>query len=318
MRVLLVGASGAIGRRLIPWLLHRGYEVIGAFKNPAHFEQVQSLGAKPVVLDVLDREAVRKTVLGTGPDVIIHEATALGVKFDFKHLDRSFVQTNKLRTLGTDNLLAAAKDAGIGRFVAQSYANYRYVRSDGWVKSEDDPLDPNPLPAMKETYDAMSYLDKTVTEAGGVALRYGGFYGDPYNETERAGMLDPVRKRMFPIIGDGSGYFSFIHLEDAAEATALALEHEVKGIYNIVDDEPAPLREWLPFLASVLGAKPPRHFPAWLARLFAGDLAVMMGTRTRAASNAKAKLALRWALHYPSWRQGFVAAYASWAKTGPI
>jgi nucleoside-diphosphate-sugar epimerase len=203
-------------------------------------------------------------------------------------------------------------------FIAQSYASYRYARSNGWVKSEDDPLDPDPLPVMRETYDAMSYLDKTVTEAGGVALRYGGFYGDPYNETERGGMLDPVRKRMFPIIGDGSGYASFIHLEDAAEATVLALDRKVKGIYNIVDDEPAPLREWLPFLAGVLDAKPPRHFPAWLARLFAGDLAVMVGTQTRAASNAKAKRDLRWTLRYPSWRQGFVVAYASWAKASPI
>ena len=201
------------------------------------------------------------------------------------------------------------------RFIAQSYANYRYARAGGWVKTEDDPLDPEPLAAMRETYDAMSHLDKAVTDAGGVALRYGGFYGDPDNEAERAGMIEPVRKRMFPIIGNGNGFASFVHLEDAAEATALALDHDVTGIYNMVDDEPAPLREWLPFLAEVLGAKPPRHYPTWLARLFAGDLAVMVGTETRGASNAKAKLEFGWTLRYSSWRQGFVAAYGSWAKT---
>jgi nucleoside-diphosphate-sugar epimerase len=315
MLVFIAGASGAIGRRLVPRLVGRGYEVVGAFKNPDHVERVRALGAKPVVLDVLDKEAVRKALLETKPQAIIHEATALSVKFDFKHLDRTFAQTNRLRTEGTDNLLAAAREAGVRRFVAQSYASYRYARVGGWVKSEDDPLDPNPLPAMRGMYDAMSYLDRVVTGSGGTALRYGGFYGDPYNEAERAGILEPVRKRMFPIIGNGDGYASFIHLEDAAEATVLALEKDIKGIYNIVDDEPAPLREWLPFLAKVLGAKPPRHFPAWLARLFAGQLAVMVGTETRGASNAKAKRELGWAPSYPSWQQGFVSAYASWAKT---
>lgn len=315
MRVFVAGASGAIGRRLVPRLVGRGHEVFGAFKSPENIECVRAIGAKPIVLDLLDTSAVRKTVLETKPEAIIHEATALSGKFDFKHLDRSFAQTNRLRTEGTDALLAAAREAGVRRFLAQSYASYRYARVGGWVKTEVDPLDSKPLAAMRETYNAMSYLDKVVTDGGGVALRYGGFYGNPNDETERAGILDPVRKRMFPIIGNGNGVASFIHLEDAAEATVLALEHDVVGIYNIVDDEPAPLREWLPFLADVLGAKPPRHFPAWLARLFAGDLAVMVGTETRGASNAKAKRELGWALRYRSWRQGFMATYASGAKT---
>jgi nucleoside-diphosphate-sugar epimerase len=207
--------------------------------------------------------------------------------------------------------LAAAKVAGVRRFVAQSYASYRYQRVGGRVKTEEDSLDPDPPAAMHEINAAMSYLDHTVTEAGGVALRYGGFYGDPSSAAERANFLEPVLKRTFPIVGNGEGYASFIHLEDAATATVLAVENDVRGIYNVVDDEPAPVREWLPYLASVLGAKPPRHFPAWMARLFAGELAVILGEELRGASNAKAKREFGMKLRYPSWRQGFVAAYAS-------
>jgi nucleoside-diphosphate-sugar epimerase len=258
------------------------------------------------VLDLLDTAAVSRAVLESKPDGIIHEATALSGKFDFGHMDRTFAQTNRLRTRGTDNLLAAAREAGVLRFVAQSYASYRYARTGGFVKTEDDPLDPSPPSVMKEIYAAMNYLDDVVTKAGGVALRYGGFYGDPVDA-----MVDSVRKRMFPLVGDGGAYASFIHLEDAAAATVLALEHNVTGIYNIVDDEPAPAREWLPYLAKTLGAKPPRHYPAWLARLFAGELAVTMGTELRAASNAKAKRELGLKLRYPSWRQGFAANAAT-------
>jgi len=310
MRVFVAGASGAIGKRLVPQLVDRGHDVVGTFKSPSNIEKVRAMGAEPVVLDLLNAEAVRKAVLDTKPDAIIHEATALGSGVDFKHMDRSFADTNRLRTKGTDALLDAARDAGVRRFVAQSFASYRYARVGSWVKTEDDPLDPNPPEAMKEIYSAMDYLDQAVTRAGGVALRYGGFYGDPGNSAERAGMLEPVIKRMFPIVGNGGGYASFIHLEDAAAATILALEHNARGTYNIVDDEPAPVREWLPYLANVLGAKPPRHFPAWMARLVAGELAVMMGTELRGASNAKAKRELGWTLRYPSWRKGFVAAYS--------
>jgi nucleoside-diphosphate-sugar epimerase len=305
MRVFVVGASGAIGTRLVSQLTARGHEVIGTFQSPGHAERVRALGAQPIRLDLLDAGAVRKAVLETKPEAIVHEATALANLRDFKHFDRSFAQTNRLRTEGTDALLAAAREAGVRRFVAQSFASMRYTRQGGPVKTEDDPLDPSPVAAMRETAAAMRHLDGAVTGAGGIALRYGGFYGAP-NE----GMLEPVRKGMFPIVGDGGGVFSFIHLEDAAAATVLALEHGRAGIYHVVDDEPAPMREWLPFLAGVLGAKPPRRVPRWLAHLFAGEAMVVMATESRGASNAKAKRELGWTLRYPSWRQGFVAAYA--------
>jgi len=305
MRVFVAGASGAIGKRLVPQLVERGHEVVGAFRNPEHVERVRALGAKPMVLDLLDAAAVSRAVLDSKPDGIIHEATALSGKFDFRHIDQTFAQTNRLRIQGTDNLLAAAREARVRRFVAQSYASYRYARAGSFVKTEEDLLDPSPPAAMSEIYTAMNYLDDVVTKSGGVALRYGGFYGDPVDA-----MVESVRKRMLPLVGDGGAFASFIHLEDAAAATVLALEHDAAGIYNIVDDEPAPAREWLPYLAKTLGAKPPRHFPAWLARIFGGELAVMMGTELRAASNAKAKREFGLALRYPSWRQGFVATYS--------
>jgi nucleoside-diphosphate-sugar epimerase len=306
MRVFVAGASGAIGTRLVPQLVDRGHEVIGTFRSPGHAARVQALGAQPVALDLLDPGAVRQAVREAEPEAIAHEATALADLSDFKHFDRSFHQTNRLRTEGTDALLAAAREAGVRRFVAQSYASARYVREGGPVKSEDDPLDSTPVPAARESVAAMRHVDDAVTEAGGVALRYGTFYG-----ASNDGLPEPVRKRQFPIIGKGGGVTSFIHLDDAAAATVLALERDVAGIYNIVDDVPAPAREWLPVLAEVLGAKPPRRFPRWLARLLAGEFVVMMGTESRGASNAKAKRELGWELRYPSWREGFKAAYAS-------
>jgi 2-alkyl-3-oxoalkanoate reductase len=306
MRVLVAGASGAIGSRVVPQLISRGHEVIGTFRSRGHGERVRALGAEPVALDLLDPIAVRDAVLLARPDAIVHQATALSNLRDFKHFDRSFAQTNRLRTEGTDALLAAAREAGVRRFIAQSYASARYERTGGPVKTEDDPLDPDPVPAMRETVAAMRYLDETVVAAGGVALRYGGFYG-----AANDGLVEPVRRRLFPIVGDGRGVSSFIHLDDAATATVLALEHDAAGVYNIVDDDPAPAREWLPVLAQVLGAKPPRRVPRWLARLFAGEAAVMLGTESRGASNAKAKRELGWTPRYPSWREGFVAAYAS-------
>jgi 2-alkyl-3-oxoalkanoate reductase len=310
MRVFVAGASGAIGTRLVPHLIDRGHEVIGTFASPASDERVRELGALPVALDLLDERAVRAAVRAAEPDAIVHQATALAdVRFS-RNLDRTFAKTNRLRTEGTHALLAAARATGVDRVVAQSFANARYVREGGPVKTEDDPLDPAPLPSTRETNAAMRYLDEAVTQAGGVALRYGNFYGAPND-----GLLEPVRKRQFPIVGEGNGVSSFIHLEDAAAATVIALENdEAAGIYNVVDDEPAPVREWLPVLADVLGAKPPRRVPRWLARVFAGDAAVMMGTEARGASNAKVKRELGFELRYPSWRQGFLAAYAA---TGP-
>jgi nucleoside-diphosphate-sugar epimerase len=306
MRVFVAGASGAIGTRLVPQLIDAGHEVIGTHKSPASGEHLRKLGAKPVSLDLLDARAVRKAVLESGPEAIVHEATALATAKWGRNFDKTFATTNELRTEGTDALLAAAREAGVHRFVAQSFASYRYVRQGGPVKTEDDPLHPTAPANAQQSFAAMRYLDEAVTEAGGIVLRYGAFYG-----AANDGLVAPVRKRLYPIIGDGGGIISFIHLDDAAAGTVLALEKDGPAIYNIVDDDPAPVREWLPVLAETLGAKPPRHFPTWLARLLAGEAAVVMGTEARGASNAKGKRELGWGLRYPSWRQGFLAVYSS-------
>jgi nucleoside-diphosphate-sugar epimerase len=221
-----------------------------------------------------------------------------------RRLDRTFAMTNRLRVAGTDALIAAARQAGVARFVAQSFANLRYARVGGPVKTEEDPLGSAPARSMRETYAAMRHLDEAVVGAGGIALRYGSFYG-----ADDDGLVEPVRRRQLPIVADGGGVSSFVHLDDAASATVLALEHGEPGIYNVVDDEPAPVREWLPVLAEALGAAPPRHVPRWVARLVAGEGAVMMGTSVRGASNAKARRELGWELHDPSWREGFRAVY---------
>jgi 2-alkyl-3-oxoalkanoate reductase len=307
MRVFVVGASGAIGSRLVPQLIERGHEVVGSARSSDKTERLRGLGAQSLVLDALDVRAVREAVAAARPDAIVHQATALTGLSDLKHFDRSFAQTNRLRTEGTDNLLAAARETGVRRFVAQSFASYgRYAREGGPVKSEDDPLDTTPVPAMRETIAAARHLEQAVTDAGGITLRYGTFYGEPDDV-----LVAAVRTQKFPVVGDGAGVWSFIHLDDAAAATALALEHDGPAVYNIVDDEPSPTGEWLPELGRIVGAKPPRHVPAWLARLFAGEAAVMMGTEARGASNAKAKRELGWTLRHPSWRQGFADLYAN-------
>lgn len=303
MRVLVIGASGAIGARLVPRLRERGHEVIGTARSPGKAGRLRALGAEPLTLNLLDADAARRAVLEASPEAIIHQATALAEAGFSRNLDRAFAETNRLRTEGTDTLLAAAREAGVRRFVAQSFAPYRYAREGGPVKTENDPLDPAPPKTARETNTAMRHLDEAVTGAGGIALRYGGFYG-----AANDGLVPAVRKRQFPIVGDGGGVMSFIHLDDAAAATVLALEDGQPGVYNIVDDEPAPVRDWLPVLAEALGAGPPRHAPRWLARLIVGKGLVMM-TEARGASNAKAKRELGWTLRYPSWRQGFAAAY---------
>lgn len=304
MRVLVVGASGAIGTRLVPQLRQRGHEVIGSSRSADKAGRLRALGAEPIVVDALDAHAVREAVSAARPGAIIYQATALADAGFSRNLDRSFARTNRLRTEGIDILLAAAREAGVHRFVAQSFAPYRYAREGGPVKTEDDALDRSPPKTARRTNAAMTHLDQAVTGAGGIALRYGGFYGDPRND----GLVKPVRKRQMPIVGDGGGISSWIHLDDAAAATVLALDLGGPAVYNIVDDEPAPLREWLPALAEALGAKAPRHIPFWLARLVMGEGLVMM-TESRGASNAKAKKDLGWTLRYPSWRQGFTAAY---------
>src|SRR4051794_6858045 len=262
MRVFVAGASGAIGTRLVAQLIESGHEVIGTSTSPNSAERVRRLGAKPVKLDLLDPQAVRKSVLGAAPDAIVHEATALANAKFTRNLDKTFVVTNRLRTEGTDALLAAGREAGVTRFVAQSFASYRGIREGGMVKTEDDPLDPDPPATMRESWAGMNHLEDAVTDAGGIVLRYGVFYG-----AANDGLIVPVRKRQFPIIGDGGGMISWIHLDDAAAATVIALEREGPDIYAITDDEPAPVREWLPVLAEALGAKAPRRLPRWLARL---------------------------------------------------
>jgi nucleoside-diphosphate-sugar epimerase len=304
MRVFVAGATGAIGTRLVPQLRERGHEVIGSSRSADKAEGLRALGAEPVALDVLNRDAVHEAVVAARPDAIIHQATALAGLSDFKHFDRSFAETNRLRTEGTDALLAVAREVGVGRFLAQSFAGWPYAREGGPVKSEEDPLDASPVPTMRETMAAIRHLEQAVAGAGGVVLRYGGFYGSPEDA-----QVDVVRKRRFPIVADGGGIWSFVHLDDAAAATVLALERGAPGIYNIVDDEPAPVREWLPALAAAVGAQPPRRIPRWLARLVGGEAGVVLMTEIRGASNAKAKRELGWTLRYPSWRQGFGAAY---------
>ena len=303
MRVLVVGASGVIGTRLVPQLRQGGHEVIGSCNSPGKMERLRALGAEPIMLNALDQAAVREAVANARPDAIIYQSTALANARFGRSLDKTFAQTNRLRTEGTDNLIAAALAAGVRRFVAQSFASFRYAREGGPIKSEDDRLDPAPAKSARQTHAAMTHLDQAVTAFGGIALRYGGFYG-PDDE----GLVAMVRKRFMPVIGDGSGVTSFVHLDDAAAAAVLALDHDGPAIYNITDDEPAAASEWIPALARVVGAKPPRHIPLWLIRAVAGQ-GILMMAQARGAANAKAKRELGWTLRYPTWRQGFPATY---------
>ena len=315
MKVFVAGATGALGRELIPQLVARGHEVVGMTRSASKQDLVRSLGARPAVADALDPDAVAQAVASAEPEVIVHQLTALSGKMslrDARHPERAPMgkMTNRLRTEATDHLLAAGRAVGAKRFVAQSFAGFRFARTGGPVQTEADPLDPAPPGGLGEVQAAYVYLEEAVTtiEWGeGLALRYGGFYGpgtgislDP-----DALMAAPVRKRQFPIVGDGGGVWSYVHIEDAAAATASAVERGRPGVYNVVDDEPAPVRDWLPVLASALDAKPPRRIPRWLGRLAAGEMATVMMTDVRGASNAKAKRELGWQLRYPSWRQGF-------------
>jgi nucleoside-diphosphate-sugar epimerase len=304
MRVLVVGATGAIGGRLVRQLRERGHEVTGTSRSAGRAGRLRDLGAEPVVLDVLDAAATRRVVAEARPDAVVYQATALAGGGFSRSLDKTFALTNRLRTEGTDHLLAAARAAGVPRFVAQSFAPYRYAHQGGLIRTEDDPVLTDPPGSARETFDAMQHVDEAVTGAGGIALRYGGFYGDP------DAMTDAVRKRRYPLVGDGAGMMSFIHLDDAAAATVLALDHDGPAVYNVTDDEPAPAREWLPALAAAVGGRPPRHVPARLGRLIMGEGLDMM-TGARGAANTKAKQELGWTLRYPSWRQGFPASYAA-------
>jgi nucleoside-diphosphate-sugar epimerase len=309
MRIFLAGATGAIGGRLVPLLLEAGHEVTGTTRSPAKADMLRAAGAEPVIADGLDRDAIVAAIAAARPDAIVHQLTALGDLTSLRNLDGAFALTNRLRTEGTDNLLAGAREAGTRRFIAQSFTGWPYARTGGPVKTEDDPLDPDPVPSMSKTLAAIRRLEQTVTQAGGIALRYGGFYGPGTGLTPGGDQVELIRKRRFPIVGDGGGVWSFIHIDDAAAATLAALERGTPGaIDNVVDDDPAPVREWLPALAAAAGAKPPRRLPRWLARVVAGESVATMMTEIRGASNAKAKRELGWEPAHPSWREGFRAA----------
>jgi nucleoside-diphosphate-sugar epimerase len=315
MKVFVAGATGAIGTQLVPQLAAAGHDVIGMTRSPAKTDMLRALGARPVVADALDPDAVARAVAETEPEVIVHQLTALkgdpGLR-EMRNPDRFAAMTNRLRTEGTDHLLAAGRAVGIRRFIAQSVvAIGTYARTGGPVTTEDDPPDLD-LPAKgRSGADAVRYLEDAVTGidwAEGIVLRYGAFYGPGTSLAPGAEQFEQVRKRKFPLVGDGGGVWSFIHIADAAEATVAAVEHGSRGIYNVVDDDPAPVAKWLPALAQELGAKKPVRVPRFIGRLFAGEAGVVMMTDARGASNAKAKRELAWRPAHPSWRQGFAAA----------
>ena len=309
MKVLIAGATGALGKQLVPRLVAGGHEVVGMTRSVSKRAALVAQGARAVVADALDPEQVRRTVADAQPDVMVHQLTALPGALDMRHFDRDFAETNRLRTEATDHLLAAGRATGVRRFVAQSFAGWPFARTGGPVKTEEDPLDPTPPEAMRSTFDAIRYLENAVTGADwteGVVLRYGFFYGPGTSLGLHGEQVELIRKRRFPVVGGGGGgVWSFIHVEDAAQATLAAVEGARPGIYNIVDDDPAPLAQWLPAVASALGAKPPRRAPRWLGRLVAGEPATVLMTESRGASNAKAKCELGWQPSHPSWREGF-------------
>jgi nucleoside-diphosphate-sugar epimerase len=306
VRVLVAGGTGVVGRRLVPQLVARGHEVTATTTSLAKRGLLEQLGADAVVMDGLDAMSVGEAVAKARPDAIVHQMTAIGGKPDLKHMDRWFATTSRLRTEGTDHLLAAAEATGVSRFVAQGYASWNGIRTGGWVKTEEDPLDLQAGTAAHAVMEAIRHLEDVVVQAGGAVLRYGGLYGPGATDDQ----VELVRKRQFPVVGGGTGYCSWVHLDDAASATVLAVEQEARGVFNIVDDEPAPASEWLPYLAACAGAKPPMRVPRWLARMLAGEVAVTMMTEGRGFSNAKAKRELGWELRYPSWRQGFMEGLA--------
>ncbi len=307
MRILVAGATGALGRRLVPLLVENGHEVIGTTRSPERARAIEAAGAEPAVVDPLDPDAVMAAVLRAGPEVVVHELTALAGFTDVRKVDEGFRVTNRLRTEGTDHLLAAARAARARRFVAQSFAGWPYARVGGPVKREEDPLDPNPPAALRSTFDAIRHLEAAALgaeELEGIVLRYGAFYGPGTSLGDGGSQLDPIRRR-YPIVGGGTGVWSFVHIDDAATATVAAVERGAPGVYNVVDDDPAPVSEWLPALAAAIGARPPWHLPAPLARLVVGEHGVVLMTDIRGASNAKARRDLGWQPAYPSWRAGF-------------
>jgi nucleoside-diphosphate-sugar epimerase len=311
MRVFVAGATGAIGKQLVPRLVAAGHEVHGMTHSESKQAMLSELGAVPVVADALDPDQVAEAVSRARPEVIVHQLTAIPASLDLRHVNRDFAPTNRLRTEGTDYLLSAGRAVGVRRFVAQSNGAFPYARTGGPVKSEEDPLDTTPPRGMGESWAAIRHLEEAVLGADwteGIVLRYGGFYGPGTSMAAGAEQVELVRRRKFPLVGDGGGVWSFIHVADAAEATVAAVERGSRGVYNVVDDDPAPVAEWLPALAHEVGAKKPMRVPRFIGRLFAGEYGVVMMTDARGASNAKAKRELGWRPAHPSWRQGFLAA----------
>jgi nucleoside-diphosphate-sugar epimerase len=317
MRILVAGATGAVGLELVPQLIAAGHSVVGTTRTAAKAELIKRMGAEPAIADGLDAPAIRTVVIAAKPDIIIDQMTDLADVTDLRHFDRAFATTNRLRTEGTDFLLAAAREAGVKRFIAQSFCGWTYGRGGEQVKTEADALDPDPPEELHRTLQAIRHLENAVTGSAnpeGIVLRYGSFYGPDTGMLSRA-MIDQLRRRRVPLIGGGGGQWSFIHVDDAAAATVAAVERGEPGnIYNIVDDEPAEVSEWLPALATLVGARSPIRVPAWLGRLFAGEHLVSMMTEVRGGSNAKARRELGWRPAHPSWRQGF-AEVASRATT---
>ncbi|HEV2244435.1 MAG TPA: NAD(P)-dependent oxidoreductase [Streptosporangiaceae bacterium] len=304
MKIFVAGAAGAIGRQILPQLAARGHQVTATTRSPGKAAILRELGAEPVVIDGLDAVAVGEAVARAEPEVVIHQMTSLARSFNLRNFDKMFAVTNQLRTEGTDHLLAAAVAAGVRRFVAQSYTGWSNTRSGGPVKTEEDPLDPSPPAMQRESLTAIRHVERVVPAASpvqGIVLRYGSFYGPGASDD----FVDLIRKRRVPVIGDGAGVWSFLHIRDAAAATIAALEHGAPGVYNVVDDEPASVAEWLPYVARAVGAKAPRRVPVWLGRLAAGEVGVSMMTQIRGSSNAKAKRELGWRPAWPSWREGF-------------
>ncbi len=308
MRIFLAGATGALGQRLVPMLVEAGHHVTGSTRTEAKAAALKEAGAEVAVMAPLDEQSVRRAVAASRPDVVIHQLTALSnAAMNLRRFDQEFAETNRLRTTGLDLLVAAAREAGAQRFIAQSFTGWPNERTGGPVKDENDPIDPHPTRPTVQTLAAIRHIDETVPaldDLAGLVLRYGLFYGHGTGFTSEQ-MLDLVRKRRFPVVGDGSGVASFVHIDDAARATLLAVTEGEPGLYNIVDDDPAPVSEWLPGLADAVGAKPPRHLPTWLARPMIGEQGISMMTQTRGSSNAKAKRVLGWRPAYSSWRQGF-------------
>jgi nucleoside-diphosphate-sugar epimerase len=305
MRVFVAGGSGVLGQRLVPQLVARGHEVTATTTSESKLGLLGELGAEGVVMDGLDAASVGEAVATAAPDVVVNQMTAIAPvhagKPDMKHFDRWFATTNRLRTEGTEHLLTAAQVAGVSHVVAQSFGAFNGAREGGWVKTEEEPLERFTGTSAEAGMKAIGHLEHVVEEVGGAVLRYGSLYGPGATDDQ----VELVRRRFFPLVGRGQGYCSWVHLDDAASATVLAIEQKASGVYNIVDDDPAPANEWLPYLAECAGAKPPRRIPVWLARFLAGEVAVGMMTEGRGFSNAKAKRELGWELRYPSWRDGF-------------